>query len=140
MVRQSNIVALAVAALALGIAGPAASQSLERAGPQAVNTAAHVVVQVVVQTPPGISREAIVQGFQNAVPTYAAVPGLIRKYFTVTDSGFGGTYLFVSRQAAENWFNAAWRQRVIATYGNAPVVTYFDAPVQVDGRNPAGAP
>jgi hypothetical protein len=140
MLRKAKITAMAAAAFSLGIAGAVASSAQERQVQQTANTSAHVVVQVVVQTPPGVSREAIVQGFQNAVPTYAAVPGLIRKYFTVTDTGFGGTYLFASRQAAESWFNAAWRQRVIATYGSAPVVTYFDAPVQVDGRNPTGAP
>lgn len=125
----------------LGLLGAAlALSSAVRADPPEADTAANVVVQVVIQTPPGFPRERIVEGFRKAVPQYAQVPGLVRKYFTITETGFGGTYLFATRQAAENWFNPAWRQKATATYGSAPVVTYYDAPVQVDGRNPAGKP
>lgn len=130
----SKAIPLGLLAAMLTLPTPASAET------PAVDTSANVVVQVVIQTPPGFPRERIVEGFRKAVPQYAQVPGLVRKYFTITDTGFGGTYLFASRQAAESWFNPAWRQKATATYGSAPVVTYYDAPVQVDGRNPAGKP
>jgi Putative mono-oxygenase ydhR len=71
-------------------------------------------------------------GMARSAPTYAAVPGLIRKYFTIGQADFGGLYLFRDRASAQAWFNDAWRARVVATYGAQPTVTYFDVPLVVD--------
>jgi hypothetical protein len=91
-----------------------------------------VAVLVVVKTPPGVTRPMIEKGFEQAAPTYRQVAGLIRKYFTVNDTGFGGMYLWTSRRAAEAWFSAAWRAKAKATYGSDPEVSWFDAPVLID--------
>lgn len=99
----------------------------------------HVVTLVVVKTPPGATRAMIEAGFQQSVPTYQKVPGLIRKYFTVDGQGFGGVYYWTNRAAADAWFNAAWHERVKKTYGADGSVTYFDAPLAIDGIAATGA-
>ncbi|MBJ7254914.1 MAG: hypothetical protein JHD25_09060 [Sphingomonadaceae bacterium] len=91
-----------------------------------------VATLVVVKTPPGVSREMIEAGFVKAVPVYEKIPGLLRKYFTVNDAGFGGMYLWKNRSAANAWYSSEWRARVKATYGVEPEVTYFDSPLQID--------
>jgi hypothetical protein len=92
-----------------------------------------VTTLVVVKTPPGVTRAQVEAGFKQAVPTYQKVPGLIRKYFTVNDAGFGGMYLWESRAAAEAWYSPAWQQSCKARYGVDCQLTYFDSPVQIDG-------
>jgi hypothetical protein len=92
-------------------------------------------VIVAIATPPGVPRAAIESGMAKAVPTYAKLPGLIRKYFTIGEASFGGVYLWKSRAAAQAWFTDAWRAKAQATYGSAPQVTYYDVPIVLDGAN-----
>lgn len=112
------------AATALAFAAPAAAEP-----PKADTPVATIVV---VKTPPGVTRAMIEAGFAKSVPVYRKIPGLIRKYFTVNDNGFGGMYLWKSRAAAEAWYTAEWRARAKATYGVEPELTYFDSPLQID--------
>jgi len=80
--------------------------------------------------PPGIDRARLVAEFKAAVPTYQRVPGLLRKYFTVSDDGrFGGIYLWASAASAEAWFSPAWHERVRKTYGVDAAIEWFDAPI-----------
>lgn len=96
---------------------------------------APVTTLVVVKTPPGITRAMIEQGFTKSVPLYDKIPGLIRKYFTVNDIGFGGMYLWKNRASAEAWYSMAWREQCKARYGTECQLTYFDSPLQIDGKN-----
>ncbi len=102
------------------------------AGAQSPLPPAPVAVVVSIATPPGAPRALIEGGIRKAVPDYRRVPGLLRKYFTIGDGNFGGIYLFVSRVAAEGWFNAAWKARVTATYKSDATLTYYDVPVVLD--------
>jgi hypothetical protein len=89
---------------------------------------------VTVPNPPGFTRERIVAAMQSTVPQYQRLPGLERKYFTLSDDGkFGGVYLFHSRGEAQAWFSDAWKAKSLATYGVSPTVTYFDAPIVIEG-------
>lgn len=97
-----------------------------------------VATIVVVPTPAGLTRAKIEAGFQQAAPTYRKVPGLLRKYFTVNASGFGGMYLWKNRAAAEAWFTPEWRARAKAAYGAEPELTYFDSPLQIDMTGGSG--
>jgi hypothetical protein len=99
---------------------------------QPVQIEKHVTTLVVVKTPTGVTRSMIEAGFVKAAPMYQKVPGLLRKYFTVNDNGFGGMYLWESRAAADAWYSPEWRARSKATYGVEPEVTYFDSPLQID--------
>lgn len=97
-----------------------------------------VATIVVVHTPAGLTRAMIDAGFEKAAPTYRQVPGLLRKYFTVNATSFGGMYLWKSRAAAEAWFTPEWRARAKATYGSEPELTYFDSPLQIDMTGTGG--
>lgn len=90
----------------------------------------NVSTLVTIAPPSGIEKTRLVQEFQAAIPTYRAVPGLLRKYFIIADDGrFGGIYLWKDRAAADQWFNAAWKQRVRATYGTDAVLEWFDTAI-----------
>ena len=68
--------------------------------------------------------------FRAAIPVYQKVPGLMRKYFVISDDGrFGGIYLWDTQASADQWFNAAWHARVRTTYGAAAALEWFDAPI-----------
>ena len=95
-------------------------------------TSSQVAVHVAVTTPGGAPRALVEGGMVRSAPSYAKVPGLIRKYFTIGQSDFGGVYLFKDRAAAQAWFNDGWRAKTAATYGSQPIVTYYDVPLVVD--------
>jgi len=85
---------------------------------------------VSITIPPGVTHDQLVEGFKKAVPDYQRVPGLLRKYFTISDDGrFGGIYLWADRASADRFFNMAWRERVAKTYGTDGTIEFFDAPV-----------
>jgi putative monooxygenase ydhR len=72
-------------------------------------------------------------------PKYREVPGLIRKYFVISQDGVsaGGVYLWKSQHDAERLYTADWKKSIQERFGSAPVVTYFESPVVVD--NVAGS-
>ena len=49
-----------------------------------------VAVVVSIATPPGVTDAYLKAEFDKAVPRYQAIPGLIRKYFTIEPKRFGG--------------------------------------------------
>jgi hypothetical protein len=90
----------------------------------------HVATLVTVTTPAQVTAERLVAEFTAAAPTYQKVPGLIRKYFIITDDGkFGGVYLWDRQASAQQWFSAAWEDRVRKTYGSSADIEWFDAPI-----------
>ena len=120
-------IAIIVAAAAMLLPTHSTAQSNTAVAPSV-----QVAVSVSVPTPAGLPRATLETGMARSAPTYAAVPGLIRKYFTIGQADFGGLYLFRDRASAQAWFSDAWRTRVMATYGAQPTVTYFDVPLVVD--------
>jgi hypothetical protein len=89
-----------------------------------------------------VTRAQLVDAFEQAVPTYRAVPGLLRKQFTLSDRGtFGGVYLWKDEASARAWFDAAWQARVRQTYGRDAKIEWFDTPIllPVADRMPATA-
>lgn len=99
-------------------------------GTPAQSDGANVSTLVTIALPAGIARDRLVQEFQAALPTYRAVPGLLRKYFIISEDGrFGGIYLWKDRAAADRWFSAAWKERVRATYGTDATLEWFDTAI-----------
>ncbi|MFN9011989.1 MAG: hypothetical protein ACK5XU_08065 [Pseudomonadota bacterium] len=97
--------------------------------------AAPVATLVEIPVPPGVGRAALLQGFRDALPTYRKVPGLLRKYFILSDAGrFGGIYLWQDEASARAWHDQAWQDRVAARYGQPATVEWFDTPILQPGR------
>ena len=72
--------------------------------------------------------------FQSTAPRYQSQPGLIRKYYVLSEDGMtaGGVYLWRSRQDADALYTDEWRAFVTGKYGAAPQVVYMESPVIVD--------
>ena len=82
------------------------------------------------------TREAATAAFEASAPHYRSVPGLIRKYYLLSEDGRtgGGVYLFDSREDAERLYDAAWRAGIRERLGAEPTIEYFESPVIVDNE------
>jgi hypothetical protein len=90
---------------------------------------------VTIAVPPGVTRTRIGQEFQAAIPDYRKVPGLLRKYFILTDDNrFGGIYLWKDEASAKQWFNDAWKDRVRKTYGGEATIEWCDTPILLPSK------
>jgi len=72
--------------------------------------------------------------FQSTAPRYRSQPGLIRKYYVLSEDGMtaGGVYLWQSRQDVDSLYDVFWDAVVTEKYGAPPQVTYMECPVIVD--------
>jgi hypothetical protein len=119
-----------VAAATLGFVASSSAMAEPVAKP-----ATAVVVDIPV--PSGVSRTTLDQGIMASIPNYRNLPGLIYKYFTVSEANtFGGIYIWKSRADAEAHFDGTWKAKVLKTYGAEPKVSYFEVVTTTDG--PAG--
>lgn len=92
-----------------------------------------ITTLVQIPLPGSVEQEQVFATFNDLAPNFRKVPGLIRKYFTLSDSNeVGGVYLWEDRSAAQTYHSEAWRSRVQSIYGAEPKVTYFASPVIVD--------
>jgi hypothetical protein len=84
--------------------------------------------------PASIDAARAAELFQGSAPKYQGLPGLIRKYYLFDAEGRtgGGCYLWESREAAERFYNAEWRQMITERYGAPPEISFFETPVVVD--------
>ncbi len=82
--------------------------------------------------PAGLTGAKLRAVLEDSVPRYQGIPGLHRKYFAGNASHGGGIYEWESRETAETFYNAAWRERLRTVYGAVPDVQYFDIHAVVD--------
>ena len=84
--------------------------------------------------PAPLTRDDAKRIFLNTAPRYRELPGLVRKYYHVSDDGrtSGAVYLWKSRADAERLYTKEWERFVFEQYGVYPSVTFFDCPVIVD--------
>jgi len=121
--------------LFLCVAAPA-TRSAMASGQTAADAAASTLVVAVVKIPipAGVTRAQVVAGMVKTIPEYEKLPGLVRKYYALSDDGkYGGVYLFENRKAAEDHFNDEWRANIVKTRGAPAEVTYFDVPIVIEG-------
>jgi hypothetical protein len=69
--------------------------------------------------------------FAPSVDKYRTMPGLIRKNYLFGHGKGGGVYLWESMEAAERAYSAEWQRMMTERFGIAPVVTYFESPIEV---------
>ena len=84
--------------------------------------------------PPGAPIEAVKSGFLEVAPFFQRPPGLVRKYFLLSDDGAtgGGVYLWTSRQTAHDFCEGTIRPMIKERFHVEPSIIYFDTPVIVD--------
>jgi hypothetical protein len=115
-------------------AAPLPSRAVAAVSDAILGNPNYVAVVIRIPTPPGISRDQVIAIMKRSVPQFQALPGLVRKYFTISDDNrVGGVYLFVNRAAADAYFTPAWIAGVQKTYGATPDIIYLSSPVQIDG-------
>ncbi len=93
-----------------------------------------ITVIVEFKLPEKITREQARATFLSTAPKYQGMPGLLRKYYFLSQDGAkaGGVYLWQSRQEAEQIYTDEWKAFVRGKYGTEPSLTYLDCPVVVD--------
>ena len=93
-----------------------------------------ITVIATYQLPKPITREEARRIFLSTAPKYQGVPGLVRKYYVLSQDGnsVGGIYLWNSRAEADAMYTESWRAFVREKYGTDPSLTYLDSPVVVD--------
>ncbi len=77
--------------------------------------------------PPGIGREECRAHYLAIAPGFAEVPGLIRKQFIWSEDGTaGGVYQWHRREDAERFYGGPWLDGILARYGAAPEIEFFE--------------
>ena len=81
-----------------------------------------------------ISNHTAREIFLSTAPKYQGMPGLIRKYYFLTQDGTkaGGIYLWKSQEDADRLYTDEWKTFVRSKYGSDPTLTYLYSPVVVD--------
>ena len=89
---------------------------------------------VKLQLPTAMTVDVAKEAFAASAPNYQSAPGLIRKYYLLSEDGLtaGGVYLWDSKASAESAYSDDWKQMIEEKYGSAPSVAYFHSPVIVD--------
>jgi len=96
-----------------------------------------VVADVTFQMPKAVKAEEMAPAFEAAVPMFQSVPGLLMKYFYVSEDGrrAGGIYVWASRADADRLYNGEWRPFVEKKFGSPPTIDFLNSPVMIDNRD-----
>ncbi len=91
--------------------------------------------------PEGKTEEELAASFESSSALYRDVPGLLRKYYLLSEDRRtgGGVYIFESHADAERVHDDVWRARLRERMGVEPEVQYFDSPVIVDNEAKAAS-
>lgn len=83
---------------------------------------------------PGLERssEDAIKSAKISTPTFAGLPGLVRKYFLNGENGGGGVYIWESREQADAWYTEEWAAKIEQRFGARPKLTYYDNYVVID--------
>ena len=90
------------------------------------------IVQFKLPQPMTLQQAAV--AFNGSAPKYRDLPGLVRKYYLLSEDGGtgGGVYLWQSKADALRLYNDEWHRFIRDKYGADPVIVYFESPVVVD--------
>ena len=80
--------------------------------------------------PQPVTRKKAQEIFVSTAPKYRETPGLIRKYYLLSEDGgtAGGVYLWKSREDTEGLYTKEWGNCIREKYGAPPSVSYFESP------------
>lgn len=93
-------------------------------------------VAVAYRDAPGMSKERADQAFVAEAERHFRVPGLIRKYFGVSEDGRSvvGIYLWRSKADAEAFHSEAWLKGVTERWGTTPERADWTIPQVVEAE------
>lgn len=93
-----------------------------------------ITVVVEFKLPESVACDHIKEMFSNIAAMYYDIPGLIRKYFLLSEDGktVGGVYLWQSRKDAECFYTENFKLSIVEHFGSEPSIKYFETPVIVD--------
>ena len=83
---------------------------------------------------PSLNPEKVRTYYKQAVPKYKNMPGLIRKYFLLSEDGHmgGSVYLWETREQAVAFHDEEWLEFMRGKYGRRPQVTFFACQIVID--------
>ena len=86
------------------------------------------------QLPPGVPTEVIKNGFREVAPKFKNPPGLLRKYFLISEDGKtgGGVYLWNSMEQARTFSEGVIRPMIREKFKLEASIEYYESPVVVD--------
>ncbi len=94
-----------------------------------------IVEYVLFKSPPGLTREQVLEGARHTIPRWQANKELIRKHYFESEDGFGGAfYIWPSKAAAQRGHDAEWRAGVEKRTGSTPTIRYFDLLMVLDNE------
>jgi len=98
-----------------------------------------IVAIVTFQLPQPTTLAEITKTFQGTAPKYRGVPGLLQKYYYLSEDGrrAGGIYVWAERADADRLYTPEWKTFVQGKYGTPPKIEYLNSPVMVDNRSGA---
>jgi hypothetical protein len=84
--------------------------------------------------PHDVPTETIKNAFREVAPQFKHPPGLLRKYFLISQDGEagGGVYLWSSMEEARTFSENVLRRMIKEKFQVEPSIEYYDAPVVVD--------
>jgi hypothetical protein len=99
-----------------------------------------ILAIVTFHVPTPVGYDAARDGSEASAPSYQGVPELVRKVYTRAPDGstLGGVYQWTSREAAEAFYDDAWRARVTERFGAPPEIQYLEALTVVDNERITG--
>src|SRR5690348_11726832 len=86
------------------------------------------------QLPPGVPAEVIKNSYREVAPKFKNPPGLLRKYFLISEDGKtgGGVYLWNSMEEARSFSEGVIRPMIREKFKLEASIEYFEVPVVVD--------
>jgi len=94
-----------------------------------------IVEYVLFKTPPGLTREQILESARHTIPRWQANKELIRKHYIDSEDGYGGAfYIWPSKEAAQRGHDADWVAGVTKRTGSPPTIRYFDLLMVLDNE------
>ena len=93
-----------------------------------------VTVVVKYELAPSFTPDRVRTNFEQAIPKYKDLIGLIRKYFLIAEDGktAGSVYLWETRSQAVSFHDENWKQFMSEKYGHLPSLVIYKCPIVID--------
>lgn len=84
--------------------------------------------------PKNITRDQVMQKYQQTSEKWAKNTDLIQKFYFFDDQKKigGGVYIWKSEQAARQWHGEPYKQTIQSLYGSSPRIMILDTLIHID--------